>query len=116
MEVKVTIPKKEQLRLFWRKHKKGIVCAGALLASVGGYVVLHDSSKPTKEQIKEFGEFVEKVLRPAMGAKQAYTEYESNGGVIAKVGDLGKLGESMSASLGQWTPDTEVVGVVVYTK
>lgn len=116
MDVKVTATKKEQLKDFMRRHKKGIICAGALVASVGCYVVLHDSSKPTKEQLEEWGKFIEKVLRPGVGANLVYTECDGDGGVIAKVSDLGRLGESMSASLGQWAPDTEVVGVVVYTK
>lgn len=116
MEVKVTTSKRDELRRFWRKHKKGLAIAGTLVACAGGYAVWHGKPKLSEEQLKGFEEFIEKVLRPATGAKQAYTEYGSTGEVIAKVSELGRLGESMVASMGSFTPDTEVVGVVVYTK
>lgn len=113
MEVKVTTSKKDELKKFWRTHKKKIVFAGAIVAYVGFCAKTKKEPELTKEQFEEVKHFLMNVVHVGEGSTSAYLD---NGFGDVKVGDLGRLGEAMIASLGSYAPDTEVVGVVVYTK
>lgn len=113
MEVKVTTSKRDELRTFVRKHKKGLAITGAFI----GYGIVYSVTKK-KPELNEDGknfltEFLDEVLRIGEGAEHVYTGKYGN---CMKVSDIGKLGEKIMLANKSLTPDSEVVGVVVYTK